>query len=149
MRAEILENTMPVPFCGCLFWMGGMNGSEKGMLWLDGKQEYVSRVVLGDKLGIKLSREQYACHSCDIPICVNEAHLFLGDAQINMTDKVNKERQARLFANKNGATRLSTDAVAAIKRSDLTQQRLADLYGVSQTQIWRIRNGIRSGRTGK
>lgn len=43
------------------------------------------------------------CHRCDVPACVNPAHLFVGTSQDNQADKVQKNRQAR--GSKNGAYR--------------------------------------------
>ncbi len=41
------------------------------------------------------------CHRCDVPACVNPAHLFVGTSQDNQADKVQKNRQAK--GSKNGA----------------------------------------------
>lgn len=40
------------------------------------------------------------CHTCDIPLCVNPEHLFLGTALDNALDKVSKNRQRNGNINK-------------------------------------------------
>ena len=34
----------------------------------------------------------YVLHSCDTPLCINPAHLFLGDQHANMADMMSKNR---------------------------------------------------------
>lgn len=145
---KLLENSMPVPECGCSIWLGGVSDKRYGVFTNEeGKVERVHRRVFSEKNNTTLTQDDFVCHTCDVTLCVEPSHLFLGDAQSNMTDKVTKERQARNFGQRNGATKLTTEDVAFILRSDLSQQKVADLLGVSQTQVGRVRRGIRSGRT--
>ena len=44
---------------------------------------------------ITLDREQYVCHRCDNPICVNPDHLWVGTAQQNSSDMVRKGRSRK------------------------------------------------------
>jgi len=40
----------------------------------------------------KLPKELFACHACDVPFCINPAHIFPGTAQDNTDDRVAKNR---------------------------------------------------------
>jgi hypothetical protein len=44
------------------------------------------------KLGRRLRRGEFALHSCDNPPCVNPNHLFVGNAEVNSHDMVDKGR---------------------------------------------------------
>jgi hypothetical protein len=116
-----------------------------------GKSTYYSahRVSLAIKNGVFLSKEVFACHTCDNPSCVNPNHLFAGDAALNMKDKCAKGRQAKGDKiNKNRSipkgemvktSKLKTADVEQIRkinpRGDKAQQALGKQYGVSARMI--------------
>jgi len=81
-------------------------------------------------------------HRCDVPVCVNPAHLFLGTPRDNMLDMWGKGRQV-ITPPKGEAhwcAKLCAEQIIAIRRDPRLGSVLADLYGVSQTHIYRIKS---------
>ena len=79
-----------------------------------------------------LDKNQFLLHKCDNPKCINFKHLFIGDNNDNMADKVSKKRQAR-------HSNLSDKDIFSIKTNvELTSTELAKLYNVSQSTIMKI-----------
>jgi len=79
------------------------------------------------------------CHSCDNPLCVNPAHLWLGTHQENMLDCSAKGRGYRVERRK------LTDAQIAQIRSlagALSQRAIAAMFGVTQPAVNQILRGI-------
>jgi len=103
----------------------------------------------------------FVCHKCDIPICVNPDHLFIGSHRDNMGDMVHKGRsfskrypeQARAKAyrlgkqnrhargERNPKAKLLLSEVAAIKIDARPTRLLAAQYHVNRTTIQKIRRG--------
>ena len=85
------------------------------------------------------------CHRCDNPKCVNVEHLFLGTHSDNMRDKAAKGRSHRPSGAKNGRARLSPADVLEVRRlradEKFSQQKIADIYGVSQQTISHLLRG--------
>lgn len=80
-------------------------------------------------------------HKCDVPLCCNPAHLFLGSNQDNIDDMRSKDRHA--FGERHHH-KLSDEKVVEIKNRLATGARhykIAAEYGVSQTMISRIGRG--------
>lgn len=82
---------------------------------------------------------QSVLHSCDVPPCVNPAHLFLGTQRTNMEDAARKERLR--------VPRPSARKLPEPKREDVRQryaaggitlQALADEHSVTRGYIWQI-----------
>jgi DNA invertase Pin-like site-specific DNA recombinase len=86
----------------------------------------------------------HVLHTCDNPSCVCPQHLFLGTNLDNIADKVAKGRQrgggGGLRGEKHGQAKLTERDVIAIRASvGATLQEIADLYGISNQQVSRIR----------
>lgn len=79
----------------CWEWQAG-KADGYGVLNWNGKVERAHRVsyMLFHDLD-SLRKDQFICHSCDNPACVNPVHLWLGDQESNQADKIAKGRQFR------------------------------------------------------
>lgn len=82
-------------------------------------------------------------HTCDNPSCINPEHLILGTHSDNMKDKVERNRQSRLFGKSNGNCKLTSEQIEEIRQSEDKQIRLAERYGVSKSLIGAIVRGER------
>jgi hypothetical protein len=80
----------------------------------------------------------YVLHHCDVPACVNPSHLFLGTQTDNMRDMHAKARRRPCRTN----TKLTPAQVAFIRSSPLKQKAVAELLGVTQATISKIRLGL-------
>ena len=84
---------------GCWIWLGSNRGRD-GMLY--GSEDYQGRRVGAHQLAMILFKGVcidelgvngfHVLHKCDVPLCVNPSHLFLGTHKENMADKIKKNR---------------------------------------------------------
>lgn len=133
----LLQRVEPIPIAGCWLWMGKVTTAGYGRVVVDG------RATVAHRLSYRLHRGAipdglFVCHHCDVRLCVNPEHLFLGDAAANLGDMVRKGRSNR--GERHGHSKLTPDAVLAIRSSLLTGKALAEQYGVARSCISRVRN---------
>ncbi|MGP4691601.1 HNH endonuclease [Agrobacterium cavarae] len=86
-----------------------------------------------------ITEAQHVLHTCDNRLCVNPAHLFLGDQSANMDDKVAKGRQDR--GEKHGMAKLTEDQAIAIKFDARLYREIAETYSVSIMTVSDIKRG--------
>lgn len=88
---RVKANTVATP-SGCWIWQGWKTRNGYGSTAYRGKNCIIHRKTLELATGIKLDRWEYACHSCDVKLCCNPAHLWKGTPKQNSVDSADKGR---------------------------------------------------------
>jgi len=77
---------------GCWIWMGATTFDGYGQASIKGRQRLVHRLVYAVKTGAMPARNHVVMHSCDVPSCINPAHLHAGSQRQNLEDMARKNR---------------------------------------------------------
>ena len=132
---------------GCLLWVGSCRGGYARMT-IDKRQYNVSRVVLERKLGRPLRIGLCALHTCDVPNCVYEGHLYEGSKKQNAADAIARGQFVHAPVRRGAAsnlTKLSEAEVLAIRAAKGTCKQIGQKYGVGPMQVSRIKRKERWG----
>lgn len=124
----------------CWIWKGSKNRGGYGTFWFRGRLHIASRVSWMIAYG-DIPDGMLVCHRCDIPLCVNPDHLWLGTDMDNTIDKLSKRRQTNRRGADHGMAKLSEDEVLQIRelmKHGASGKKLAKEYGVSDTLIYYI-----------
>lgn len=123
----------------CWEWRGATGKGGYGSFWANGGSAKSHRVAYELEVGKIPQGVGYhgfcVCHTCDNRKCVNPTHLFLGTNAENVADRNAKGRTVRGEAS--GKAKLTADEVENIRAlyPGETQKFIADLFGVSRSQI--------------
>jgi hypothetical protein len=121
----------------CWLWVGTVVNEYGQFKMVDGfgyKANRISYAIAKDDPGVLL-----VCHTCDTPLCMNPAHLWLGTTQDNNHDSLNKGRRPK--REQHGKAKLTEEAVQDIRDSNELQRVLAARYEVNQSAISKIKCG--------
>lgn len=129
---------LPENLDDCWIWKGGVVTSGYGGFHVNGKSHKAHRVSF--ELFVKeVPKGLLVCHACDIKLCVNPAHLFLGTNKENTADMIKKNRQAK--GADNGRAKLSWEDVKEIRHlrsTGLSYKELSKKFHVTGGNIWNI-----------
>jgi len=122
----------------CWLWTGGQNGKGYGQFWTRG-----CRLGSAHRFAWLVSRGEIpagrnVCHRCDIPLCVNPAHLFLGSQRDNLLDAIRKGRK-RAY----GLQKINAEQARAVRlrcAHGEPQRAVAAAFGISREHVNQIVN---------
>ncbi len=121
---------------GCWFWIGStIDGYGK---WNPerGTELRAHRVSYEIHHRVEVPADLFVCHECDIPNCVNPAHLFLGTTQENTADCVAKGRSSC------GSNVMRLPPLKAwLATNGLSQREFARRSGIAAPYVTNICNG--------
>ena len=131
----------------CWNWLGSLTYNGYGRFSLTAKKGLrAHRFAFEDFYG-EIPKGLQVCHHCDNPKCVRPDHLFLGTMKENVDDRERKGRGdgKNRRGEKHPYSKLTENDVYGIRRlyqfGGISQDKLAEKFGVSQSQIWRIVHG--------
>lgn len=126
---------------GCWLWTGakGQGNAAYGRIRIGGRN---GALVSAHRISWEIHRDVIpegfcVLHKCDVRLCVNPNHLFLGTPKDNSFDMVTKGRSAR--GERQSRAKLTSEQVLLIRsRQWQSYNALALEFGVSRAQIGHI-----------
>ncbi len=126
------------PVIGCRLWQRSKVVDGYGRMWWDGKLWLVHRAAYIDANG-PIPDDVKVLHSCDMPACSELDHLFPGSDADNNADMIAKGRSYHPAGVQLPQSKLTERQIIEIRASDMTQNWLAKMHGVSQITISNIK----------
>jgi hypothetical protein len=134
-------NSIPEPNSGCFLWLKSLSSDGYGNATVNGRWQSAHRLAWEAANG-PVPPDMIVCHKCDVPSCVNPQHLWLGTHGANARDRDNKNRTSRMPGEVNPLSKIKEHQVHAIRADRRHRKEIAAEYGLSVSQISRIRRRV-------
>ena len=136
----------------CWIWQGNRLPRGYGQFGVGHTRKVYAHRISWELANGPIPPGMYVLHHCDVPACVNPAHLFLGTAADNARDMISKGRQAppELTTRRgeaSGSAKLTQAQVESLRAEYRRYSRvsgsrqLATKYGVYDSTIRKIVHG--------
>ena len=129
---------------GCWIWQGGKNKKGYGRFFRNGKSIQAHHAAWELHHG-PVPPGLWVLHKCDVPSCVNPAHLFVGTPSDNCQDCIAKGRWRKsvIRGERIGTSKLTPEKVMAIRQRAESEpaKAIAASYGLSVATIYDVLEG--------
>ena len=134
----------------CWKWTGEVGTRGYGRLRKEGATKSrwtASRLSLLIHQPREVTKKDFACHTCDNPICVNPTHLYWGNNSTNQKDIVERgnRKMPESVGEKNGFSKLTEGDVIQIKKlieQGVPNTHIGREFGVTHSNISSIKRGL-------
>jgi len=125
----------------CWEWTAMLNKKGYGMIGINQTPRLANRISY--LIWNKKLPDNFACHTCDNPSCVNPLHLFDGTNYENVRDMVDKGRHLEGHLRPDAS--LTKEQIIEIRKKysterNITHNKIAELYSVKRKTITRVLN---------
>jgi len=141
LDVRLERNCIPEPNTGCWLWTGVVSPNGYGTTNVGGRHGNTrgAHQAAWQAWRGEIPAGKFVCHHCDVKICINPEHLYLGTPKENYADAIARDRIAR-GANRNNA-RFSDDEVQEIRGAagfGVGYNALGRHYGVDHAHIRKL-----------
>jgi hypothetical protein len=128
---------------GCWIWTGGRVPDGYGSFYWgqDGIHSLKAHRAAWTIYCGPIPADKQVLHTCDNRACVNPDHLYLGDNDMNVADRVRRGRSSQLFGVTNPRAKLNERAAEAILLDPRTYEEIAADYGITPGSVRQIKAG--------
>jgi hypothetical protein len=131
---------------GCWLWTAGRIGNGYGQFSVGGRRQ--RRPVYAHRFSWSVTRGPipdglFVCHACDVRLCVNPSHLFLGTHTDNMADARAKRRLSVPRPGRQKVTDRQLSEIAEQALRGVPQNVIAERYNLSPAYICLLLKGER------
>lgn len=144
---SLIRQGWDVSETGCWIYRGAKDKDGYGIVSGRKKCKKAHRVAFERWLGF-IPPGHLVRHRCDNPPCVRPTHLISGTHRDNRRDMLERGRDNVAFGNRKSQTKIFDEELSVIRQiydeGFLTQQMIADIYGVALSSINRVIKKSRS-----
>ena len=125
---------------GCWLWTGAMRGNRYGgfrtSAGIRGAHGVAYRLYVAP-----VPKRLFVLHKCDVPLCVNPKHLWLGTQKDNALDREAKGRGHNRKGVAHGGAKLTEAKVRRIRKDPRPSKLIAASYGLNRAHVSDIKAG--------
>lgn len=148
LREYIEATSAPIPWTGCWIWLGCLKNSVRNVQYgsiTRGKEKLRSNRAAWVAYNGSIPDGLYVLHTCDVTLCVNPKHLYLGTQQQNVKDRKDRKRTAKANAGRYGERSFGhkySDAqraqVVMLRTEGLKHKEIAAAIGMHEEYVARL-----------